>query len=319
MLFRPTTASDLDRFLPLIVADEAGGITADTYTARLSTGEYRLARTWIAEDAPGAVPSALAVWWGAPDADLPGTLDGLFVHDSIRSADERTALASGLLTTAHAAFAEAGVDTAPDYHLTLPGDWRARPDSVETVAWRQEAARLSGLVVTLERLRYEWTPCTRLPEPTGRLAFVAEPDDEVFVDLLRRVLTRTLDTHSRKGAASIGADAQARRDVTFYRDTMLGDRSWWRVARTPDGRPVGFGLPSRNHAVPVVGYLGVLPQHRGRGYADDILAEITRILVTETTAEKVRAETDLTNTPMAAAFERVGYRNDSRRLVLSAH
>lgn len=131
MLFRPTTASDLDRFLPLIVADAAGGITADTYTARISTGEYRLARTWIEEDAPGAVPSVLAVWWGAPDADLPGALDGLFVHDSIRSADERTALASGLLATAHAAFAEAGVDTAPDYRLTLPGDWRARPDSVD--------------------------------------------------------------------------------------------------------------------------------------------------------------------------------------------
>jgi hypothetical protein len=96
-----------------------------------------------------------------------------------------------LLTTAHAAFAEAGVDTAPDYHLPLPGDWRARPDSVETVARRQEAAPLSGLAVTLERLRYEWTPRTRLPEPTGRLALAAEPDDELFFDLLRRVLTRT--------------------------------------------------------------------------------------------------------------------------------
>jgi hypothetical protein len=61
VLFRPTTASDLDRFLPLIVADAAGGITTDTYTARLSTGGYHLARTWIAEDAPGGVPSASAV------------------------------------------------------------------------------------------------------------------------------------------------------------------------------------------------------------------------------------------------------------------
>jgi hypothetical protein len=68
VLLRPTTASDPDRFLPLIVADAADGITTDTYTARLSTGEYRLTRTWIAEYAPDAVPSALAVWWGAPDA-----------------------------------------------------------------------------------------------------------------------------------------------------------------------------------------------------------------------------------------------------------
>jgi RimJ/RimL family protein N-acetyltransferase len=319
VIFRPTRASDLDRFLPLIAADEAGGMTADTYTARLSAGEYRLARTWIAEDASSAVPLALAVWWGHPDEILPGALDGLFIHDSVRSADERTALAAGLLATAHAAFAETGASKAPDYHLSLPGDWRERPESVEAVAWRQEAARRAGLPVSLERLCYEWTPRTALPEPTGRLLFAAEPDDEVFVDLFRRVLTDTLDTNSRKEAESVGAEAQARGDVEFYRDTMPGDRSWWRVARTPAGEPVGFGLPSRNHAFSVVGYLGVLPEHRGRGYVDEILGEITRILVSETAPEKIRADTDLTNTPMAAAFERVGYRNDTRRLVLSAH
>lgn len=319
MICRPTRPSDLDRFLPLIVTDAVGGMTADTYTVRLSTGEYRPARTWIAEETTGAAPLALAVWWGAPDADLPGALDGLFVHDSVKSADERTSLAAELLTTAHAAFAEAGASTAPEYHLILPGDWRELPDVVEAVAWRQEAARRAGLPVTLERLRYEWTPRTVVPEPTGRLVFAAEPDDEVFVDLFRRVLTDTLDTDSRKEAESVGAEAQARGDVAFYRDTMPGDRSWWRVARTLDGETVGFGLPSRNHASPVVGYLDVLPEHRGRGYVDEILTEITRVLVSETAAEKVRADTDLTNTPMAAAFERVGYRNDARRLVLSAH
>ncbi|WP_328928818.1 GNAT family N-acetyltransferase [Streptomyces sp. NBC_00190] len=319
MIFRPTAASDLGRFLPLIVTDAAGGMTADTYTARLSAGEYRPDWTWIAEDASGGSPLALAVWWGDPDEDLPGALDGVFVHESVRSAAERTTVAAGLLAAAHAAYVGAGASAAPEYHLSLPGDWHDRPDTVAAVAWRQEAARRAGLPVTVERLRYEWTPRTGLPEPTGRLLFAAEPDDEVFVGLFRRVLTDSLDTASRKEAESIGPEAQAREDVAFYRDTMPGDRSWWRVARTPDGEPVGFGLPSRNHAFPVVGYLGVLPEHRGCGYADEILAEITRILVSETDPEKVRADTDLTNTPMAAAFERVGYRNDARRLVLSAH
>jgi RimJ/RimL family protein N-acetyltransferase len=149
--------------------------------------------------------------------------------------------------------------------------------------------------------------------------FRAEPDDEVFVDLFRRALTGTLDETSRKEAAQIGFEAQARDEVAFYRDTMLGKRSWWRIAQTPDGDVVGFGLPSRNHAFPVVGYLGVLPEHRGHGYGDEILAEITRVLVAEVDVERIRADTDLTNVPMAAAFERVGYRNFARRLVLSAH
>ncbi|CAM5409982.1 N-acetyltransferase [Streptomyces finlayi] len=324
MHFRPSLPSDLPRLLPLIAPDAAGGPTAETYTTRLRAGEYRPGRTWIAEDdASDGTLLALAVWWGdpdaAPEADLPEALDGLYVHESVRSAADRTALAAGLLTAAHTAFAEAGASNPPEYHLSLPGDWHERPDTVEAVAWRQEAARRAGLPVSLERLRYEWTPYTALPAPAGRLRFTPEPDDEVFVDLFRRVLKDTLDTDSRKEAESVGAEAQARGDVDFYRDTMPGDRSWWRVARTPDGEAIGFGLPSRNHASPVVGYLGVLPEHRGHAYVDDILTEITRILVAETDPEKVRADTDLTNTPMAAAFERVGYRNDARRLVLSAH
>ncbi|MGW1177343.1 GNAT family N-acetyltransferase [Kitasatospora sp. NPDC002543] len=319
MIVRPTLPSELDRVLPLIVPDQATRLTADDYRTRLADGEYRPAWTWVAEDAPDGAPLALAVWWGDPDDELPGALDGVFVHPSVGSDADRTDLAAELLTAAHAAYAEAGADAAPEYHLFLPGDWRDHPETVAAVAWRQEAARRAGLPADLERLRYEWTPADGLPEASDRLLLQPEPDDEVFVDLFRRVLTGTLDTDSRKEAERLGADAQARSDVAFYRDTMLGDRSWWRVARTPDGTPVGFGIPSRNHTFPVVGYLGVLPEHRGHGYADDILAGITRILAEETAPERVRADTDLTNTPMAAAFTRLGYRNDSRRLVLSPH
>ncbi|MFJ3794598.1 GNAT family N-acetyltransferase [Kitasatospora sp. NPDC090091] len=319
MIVRPTAPSDLDRVLPLIVPDPATGLTADTYRTRLADGEYRPDWTWVAEDAPGGAPLALAVWWGDPDGDLPDALDAVFVHDSVQSAADRTDLAAQLLTAAHAAYAGAGADAAPEYHLVLPGDWRDRPEAVAAVAWRREAARRAGLPVGLERLRYEWTPPVGLPEPSGRLVLQPEPEDEVFVDLFRRVLVGTLDADSRKEAERLGAEAQARADVAFYRDTMLGDRSWWRIARTPDGEPVGFGIPSRNHAFPVVGYLGVVPEHRGRRYGDDILAEITRILAAETAPERVRADTDLVNTPMSAAFDRLGYRNDTRRLVLSPH
>ncbi|MFI8460819.1 GNAT family N-acetyltransferase [Kitasatospora sp. NPDC085464] len=319
MIFRPTVEADLDRLLPLLGTDPVGGPTADTYLARLADGGYRPDRTWIAEDPSGAAPLALAVWWGEPGADRPAALDGVFAHHSVRSTADRTTLAAELLAAAHAAYADAGVSVAPEYHLPLPGDWHDRPDTVAAVAWRQEAARRAGLPTSRERLRYEWTPQAGRPEPSERLSFRAEPDDEVFVDLFRRVLTGTLDAASRREADRIGADAQARYDVAFYRETMLGERSWWRTARKPDGEVVGFGVPSRNHASPVVGYLGVLPEHRGRGYADDILSEITRILASETDPEQVRADTDLTNTPMATAFERLGYRNTARRLVLSAH
>ena len=106
--------------------------------------------------------------------------------------------------------------------------------------------------------------------------------------------------------------------MVFYRDRMRGDRGWWLVASTPDGEPAGFGIPTRNNDVAVVGYIGVLPEHRGHGYIDDILAETTRVLVTEAGAQVIHADTDLANKPMAAAFERAGYVSTSRRVVLSA-
>ena len=83
-------------------------------------------------------------------------------------------------------------------------------------------------------------------------------------------------------------------------------RDWWRVAMLPDSEPVGFVIPARNDYNPIIAYLGVLPQHRGRGYVDDILAEGTRTLAAND-APRIRASTDLANVPMANAFQRAGY------------
>ncbi|WP_336216607.1 GNAT family N-acetyltransferase [Nonomuraea sp. LPB2021202275-12-8] len=90
-------------------------------------------------------------------------------------------------------------------------------------------------------------------------------------------------------------------------------RDWWRIATLPDGEPVGVVTPARNDYNPIIGYLGVLPAHRGTGYIDDILAEGTRILIAQD-VPRIRAATDLGNTPMANAFQRVGYVNFERTI-----
>ena len=80
MIFRPTTESDLNRFLPLIGNEPAGSLTPDTYLDRLADGQYRSAWTWVAEGPAGAGPLAVAVWWGDPDGARPAALDGVFAH-----------------------------------------------------------------------------------------------------------------------------------------------------------------------------------------------------------------------------------------------
>ncbi|WP_052808629.1 GNAT family N-acetyltransferase [Streptomyces cyaneogriseus] len=317
MHFRSLTASDVDRVLPLLRPGGVGAwADADTFRKGLARGEYRPEWTWMAED--GGEPCAVALWWGTPGADRPSVLNTLHVREAAGSRETRAALAAQLLTTAHTAFAASGQDTPPEYHVLLPADWRDHPETVAGLAWRQEASRRAGLTVPLERLRYEWTPENGTPRRSDRLRFRPEPDDEVFAHLFRRVLEGTLDVGSRTEAERAGAAAQARADLAFYRDSMQGDRSWWRIGETPRGEPVGFTLPSRNTTSHVVGYLGVLPRHRGHGYVDDLLAETTRLLSAEAGADLIRADTDLPNHPMAAAFARAGYRNFTHRLVLSA-
>jgi RimJ/RimL family protein N-acetyltransferase len=326
VIFRSATVPDLERVMALMVPDPASGLTAGTYRIRSISRQYRPEWTWLAEEhaetsaaAAGRLepPLAAAVWWGEPRESRPSALDGVWVRAGVAPAD-RAELAAGLIRRAHESLAGDGAAERPRYHLFLPANWRDRPDAVAALEWREEAARRAGLTERLERLRYEWTADSGLPSATGRLAFRPEPDDEVFADVLAQVLAGTLDATTRSEAARVGPRQQARQDVTFYRDHMRGDRSWWRMAETQDGQIAGFGIPSCNVELPVVGYLGVLPGQRGHGYVDEILAEITRILATEAGATVIHADTDLENRPMAAAFERAGYRTFGRRLVLSA-
>jgi GNAT superfamily N-acetyltransferase len=311
MLLRPATEDDIEQVLACAPAGPPGSVPADRYRARLAAGNYRPEWTWIAEEA-GQV-RARACWWGPADGDHPLALDGVDVHESVPG---RAALAARLLAAGHAAFRARGTPRPPRFEILLPNGWRADPAVARSLGWRRRAAILAGLTDELERLRYEWTPGAGVPGQSGRLAYRAEPDDQVFLEAFRRVAVGSLDVTTRRAVAALGAACQARTDMQAYL-SMPGRRDWWRLARTLDGALAGLAIPSRSPDGPVVGYLGVVPELRGRGYIDDILAEITGFHAAAG-AQRVAADTDISNLPMAAAFERAGYRNDGMRLVLSA-
>ncbi|SEL82366.1 GNAT family N-acetyltransferase [Nonomuraea pusilla] len=305
MLFRSTVEADLDRLLRCVVDEPVSSAHPGRLLDHLRSGDYRHDRVWIAEQ-DGEI-LARAVWWGFPGGDRPLALDCVYVHPSVR---DRVGLAADLLRHAHDAYG-----ARPDYHLFLAPGWRDDEEAAAAVAWRQEAAARAGLTDALERHRYEWTPGAPVPAPSRRLVFRPEDDDEAFVRAFMRVAEGSLDDHTRRAAAVMGAEAQAREDVSDYR-SMPGDRSMWRLAYTEDGDLVGVALPSANGGGPVVGYLGVVPEHRGHGYVDDLLGEITRRHA-ERGAERIVADTDTGNVPMARAFERAGYRAFAVRLVIS--
>lgn len=116
----------------------------------------------------------------------------------------------------------------------------------------------------------------------------------------------TLDAHSRQDLTSMSASQAAAAHFEGELAQQVSPQEWWRVATIADGRPVGFVTPGRNHYNPVIGYLAVLPEHRGNGFIDEILAEGTRILARQN-VPRIRAATDVGNVPMARAFERAGW------------
>ena len=63
-----------------------------------------------------------------------------------------------------------------------------------------------------------------------------------------------------------------------------------------------------------ISYVGVLPEHRGNGYAAELLLEASHLL-TEGGATEIVAATDVGNAPMAAAFARCGFEVVDRLMV----
>jgi len=307
--------TELDRVLGLASSEPVWRLSAEAYRAEAAQRQYRPEWTWAAWG-PDGQALARALWWGQSDSEHPLALDCLAVADDVAAADRAT-VAAALLEAGHRAFREAGADAPPLYNLMqLPGGWREDPAHVDAVAWRQDAARRAGLGVEVERLQFEWTPETPLPPAPERLVFSPEPDDEAFLAAMRRVAVGTLDAHTLESEAAHGAEATARESLQFYLDRP-GKRDWWRLAHTPDGTLAGLAIPSATPYARNVGYLGVVPELRGRGYVSEILAAITRFHAAAG-AERITATTDLGNRPMAAAFTRAGYRSTEVRLIFSA-
>ncbi|MGY1440116.1 GNAT family N-acetyltransferase [Streptomyces reniochalinae] len=310
----PGPGTELDQVLALTSMEPVLRLPADVFREEAAQRMYRPEWTWAAWGPDGRV-LARALWWGQSDSAHPIALDCLAVADEV-PATERVALAAALLDAGHQSFREAGAEAPPLYNLMkLPGSWRDDPEHVAAVAWRQEATRRAGLTVEVERLQFEWTPEVPLPAEPERLVFSPEPDDEVFLQALLRVAEGTLDAHTVESEAANGPEATARASLQFYLDRP-GKRDWWRLAHTRDGALVGLAIPSATPYSRNVGYLGVVPQLRGRGYVSEILAAITRFQA-EDGADRITATTDLGNRPMAAAFTRAGYRTTEVRLIFS--
>lgn len=149
----------LDRALAYPADGPVAALTAERIREEIDANQFRPEWIWLAEDEDGYI-LARALWWGRADSERPIALDCLQVRSTVA---DPAALATGLLDAGHATFG-----TRPLYNVSLPGDWRARSELAQAVAWRRESGARAGLSREIERLRYEWTPAAGLQRRLSR-------------------------------------------------------------------------------------------------------------------------------------------------------
>ena len=314
LIYRPLAdASEFALFTAFPEPTSGVGARSRTFAEYVADGDYRPEHVWIAER-DGAVV-ARAAFWTPPGSSVPESVDFFDFHD--------VEVGAALLRAAYPVIAPPGYHTQrhpvggrPDYHLFLPADWRERPDARRDAEARIAAAELAGLKQFVERLNLRWTPDCGLPDRPGRLRFepAAERHEELVATIMR-VNESTLDAHVRRDAERVGA-REAVEAMLAEVDTAPNavGPEWFRLAYAASTDDVvGFVLPARSPFATLY-YLGVVPEHRGHHYSDDMVIEALHIF-TAAGEQMAYDNTDVGNAPMAASFARVGYRLVGRRII----
>lgn len=303
------SAAQLTSAAALSVPAETGP-SASEVAAEIEAGRIRPEWSVLAIDESGAVIGR-AMWWGR-DTAVPIALE---VWDVDAQVPGRGSLAKALLNAGHEALRSRGVAVPLSHTMRLPNDWRDHATVVAEVDLKTRAAAAADLTRVNERHQFQWDADRPLPHELGSLVF-APADDDTFVRLFAAAAEGSLDVMTRRELESSSPDELSRAEIDYYR-ACPGERSWWHTAATTDRTVVGVAIPSATPTNRNVGYLAVLPEHRGRGYVDEILAFITRFHA-EQSAPRITATTDAANAPMAAAFRRAGYRCTETRIDLEA-
>ncbi|MFI7108097.1 GNAT family N-acetyltransferase [Nonomuraea sp. NPDC050227] len=304
LIFRPISGpEEIDLFNTL------SGPYNDSLADDLRNGHSKADWMWMA--LRDGRPVARVGWWSRSGTE-PEVMETLDIEDTCDD-PIRIDVGEHLLRTALAELFPAGT-RPPEYVLQpVPADWRDAPETGRRIRDRMEVVRRTGGRVFVERLRYRWTSDTPLPAPRGRLTFRPIRDEEEAIALLSGILPGTLDAYSRADIARSSIQDYAH---VQYHDELLSypsPREWWRVGVQQNGEPVGMVVPAQSPNGFVIAYLGVAEGHRGQGFVNDLLDEGTRLLAAQG-AERITADTDLGNEPMARAFERAGYDNFARRI-----
>ncbi len=299
---RTILAHEIERFVEAAGDPDHNEDIADYAQKMFAAGSMRPEWCYIVEETER--PSGRVALWTLPGMEKP--LDLVLLDVDWGDLDAGVTLLRTVLEEARSLGAdEVGhvIDSPPMWP-----QWQGSPER------RVGLLERCGFALSRETSRFEWRRGVAVPAETRRLEFrtLDEVGEAAFVDAIARVSEDTLDREISAEREELGVREAARQ--FFELELQLEhDQAWCQLAYTLSGDLVGLVMPAKNPTTPVINYIGVVPEQRGRGYVDDLLARGTAVLVAAG-ATVIRADTDTQNAPMSQAFRRAGYTEFARRL-----
>ncbi len=203
---------------------------------------------------------------------------------------------------------------ALDADPTLPRPLQARLNTEvhDHLAERREALTAAGMCLVQEKHGYLWQDDGA---PLGgpdrlRLRTLLDVGPEAYRQALERVVAGTLD---RRDAWLRGLAGAANWAGLLMEELEPRDAPTWLLATLPSGDLVGLVAVSSfdEPGTASITHIGVVPEHRGHGYARDLLLAATAAARARGFT-RVFSDVDVVNAPMTAVLERAGHRGDAR-------
>lgn len=172
---------------------------------------------------------------------------------------------------------------------------------------------------TYLKVPFVWEEPKPPSEVSPRLTFepVKAMRDNLLISVVARVMASSLEASDQRKVSEHDPHEAAEMFLNSSKDGFSYQDEWWQFGINEKGDIVGFVLPAIFTGCAKEGLeegtiykIGVVPEYRGLGFANDLLSKGTRTLQ-EVGVWRVFCDTAVNNVRMISAFKRVGYRQYS--------
>lgn len=94
--------------------------------------------------------------------------------------------------------------------------------------------------------------------------------DDAFIEAIAQVSLQSLDRSILQNQAKLGDKQNALEQFNMLK-AFKYQPTWWQLAYNFEETLIGLIMPTENDGGVTIGYIGVVPEHRGKGYVNDLL------------------------------------------------